>query len=57
MTGDIYIEGQKVVIDSVAKAHELGVSIIMQELNMCGHLSVADNTFYWKSPQKGTFYR
>ena len=32
--GEIFIEGNKVVIDSVAKAHELGVSIIMQELNM-----------------------
>ena len=43
--GEIFIEGEKVIIDSVAKAHELGVSIIMQELNMCGHLSVADNIF------------
>ena len=53
--GDIYIEGQKVVIDSVAKAHELGVSIIMQELNMCGHLSVADNIFIGRAHKKGLF--
>ena len=51
--GDIYIEGQKVVIDSVAKAHELGVSIIMQELNMCGHLSVADNIFIGRATKRG----
>lgn len=53
--GEIFIEGNKVVIDSVAKAHELGVSIIMQELNMCGHLSVADNIFIGRAHKKGIF--
>ena len=53
--GEIFIEGNKVVIDSVAKAHELGVSIIMQELNMCGHLSVADNIFIGRAHIKGIF--
>ena len=51
--GEIYIEGQKVTIDSVSKAHELGISIIMQELNMCGHLSVADNIFIGRAHKKG----
>lgn len=51
--GEIFIEGKKVVIDSVAKAHELGISIIMQELNMCGHLSVADNIFIGRAHKKG----
>ena len=53
--GEIFIEGEKVVIDSVARAHELGVSIIMQELNMCGHLSVADNIFIGRAHKKGIF--
>jgi ribose transport system ATP-binding protein len=53
--GEIFIEGEKVVIDSVSKAHELGVSIIMQELNMCGHLSVADNIFIGRTHKKGLF--
>ena len=53
--GEIFIEGEKVVIDSVAKAHDLGVSIIMQELNMCGHLSVADNIFIGRANKKGIF--
>lgn len=53
--GEIFIEGQKVVIDSVSKAHELGISIIMQELNMCGHLSVADNIFIGRAHKKGLF--
>ncbi|MDO5575233.1 MAG: sugar ABC transporter ATP-binding protein [bacterium] len=53
--GDIYIEGKPVVIDSVSKAHSLGISIIMQELNMCGHLSVADNIFIGRAHKKGLF--
>lgn len=53
--GEIFIEGEKVVIDSVSKAHELGISIIMQELNMCGHLSVADNIFIGRAHKKGLF--
>lgn len=53
--GEIYIEGQKVQIDSVSKAHELGISIIMQELNLCGHLSVADNIFIGRAHTKGLF--
>lgn len=53
--GEIFIEGEKVLIDSVSKAHELGVSIIMQELNMCGHLSVADNIFIGRAHNKGIF--
>lgn len=51
--GEIYIEGKRVTIDSVSKAHALGISIIMQELNMCGHLSVADNIFIGRSHKKG----
>lgn len=51
--GEIFIEGEKVTVDSVSKAHELGISIIMQELNMCGHLSVADNIFIGRAHKKG----
>ncbi len=53
--GEIFIEGEKVVIDSVSRAHNLGISIIMQELNMCGHLSVADNIFIGRAQIKGIF--
>lgn len=53
--GEIFIEKEKVIVDSVAKAHELGISIIMQELNMCGHLSVADNIFIGRAQKKGLF--
>jgi ABC-type sugar transport system, ATPase component len=53
--GEIFIEGKKVIIDSVSKAQNLGVGIIMQELNMCGHLSVADNIFIGRTHKKGLF--
>lgn len=53
--GKIFIENQEVKIDSVAKGHELGVSIIFQELNLAPHLSVADNIFIGRPPKKGPF--
>lgn len=43
--GRIFIEGEEVVINNVAKAQKLGVAIIFQELNLCPHLTVADNIF------------
>lgn len=51
--GKIFIEGKKVNINSVSKAQELGVSIIFQELNLCPHLSVADNIYIGRPPKKG----
>lgn len=53
--GKIFIEGQEVNIDSVNKAQELGVSIIFQELNLCPHMTVADNIFIGRPPKKGPF--
>ncbi len=43
--GDIFIRGQKVEIHSPSRAQELGIGIIHQELNLCGHLTVAENIF------------
>jgi len=51
--GEIYIEGRKVNIDSTKKAHELGISIIFQELNLCPHLTVADNIFIGRPRMSG----
>jgi len=53
--GEIFIEGEKVHIDSVAKAHELGISIIFQEMTLCRHMTVADNIFIGRPPVKGGF--
>lgn len=53
--GKIYIDGKEVNIDSVNKAQELGVSIIFQELNLCPHMTVADNIYIGRPPKKGPF--
>ncbi|MBE6829501.1 MAG: sugar ABC transporter ATP-binding protein [Ruminococcaceae bacterium] len=43
--GEIKIFGQAVEDLTPKKAQELGIAIIHQELNMCAHLSVAENIF------------
>lgn len=43
--GDIFINGEKVNIHSPLSAQELGIGIIHQELNLCRHLTVAENIF------------
>lgn len=45
-SGEIEIFGKKQVDDLTPKsAQELGIAIIHQELNMCSHLTVAENIF------------
>jgi ribose transport system ATP-binding protein len=53
--GEIYINGEKVVIEDTNKAHELGISIIFQEFNLCPHLTVEDNIWLARQPKKGPF--
>ena len=53
--GEIFIEGQQVHVDSVAKAHELGISIIFQEMTLCRHMTVADNIFIGRPHKRGVF--
>ena len=50
--GKIFIDNQEVKIESVKQAQDLGVAIIFQELNLCPHLSVADNIFIGRPPLK-----
>lgn len=50
--GKIFIRGEEVHINNVAKAQELGVAIIFQELNLCPELTVADNIFIGRAPMK-----
>jgi ribose transport system ATP-binding protein len=44
-SGEIRIFGEKVRELTPKKAQEMGVAIIHQELNLCAHLSVAENIF------------
>ena len=51
--GQIWLEGKQVTVGGVAHARELGLSIIHQELNMVGDLTVAQNIFIGREPRKG----
>lgn len=44
-SGEITVFGQKVDRMTPKRAKELGIAIIHQELNLCAHLSVAENIF------------
>ena len=52
-SGSMKIFGQEVGDLTPRKAQELGVAIIHQELNMCAHLSVAENIFLGREKAKG----
>lgn len=43
--GDIYLDGEKVVMSGVKDAQEKGISIISQEFNLINTLSIAENIF------------
>lgn len=51
--GEIFIDGQKVVIDGVNASHANGISIIHQELVLVPHMTVAENIFLGREPGKG----
>ena len=50
--GTIHIFGKEVQDLNPKKAQELGVAIIHQELNLCGHLTVAENIFLGNETMK-----
>jgi len=49
--GTIKFKGQEVEISSPRAAQDLGISIIHQELNLMGHLTVAQNIFVGREPR------
>jgi ribose transport system ATP-binding protein len=49
-SGSILIDGHPVRIDSVPKAHFLGISLIHQELSLSDNLSVEANIFLGREP-------
>ncbi len=53
--GTIMINGQKVVIHSTHHAQALGISTVYQEVNLCPHLSVAENILIGREPHKFGF--
>ena len=50
--GKVIVDGSEVWIDSVNKALDLGISLIHQELNLSGNLTVGANIFLGREPLK-----
>jgi ribose transport system ATP-binding protein len=51
--GVIRVRGEEQEITSPRAAQDLGISIIHQELNLMGHLTVAQNVFIGREPRRG----
>ncbi len=51
--GTITYEGKEVEFHNTREAQDAGVVIVHQELNMMGHLTVAQNIFVGREPKKG----
>lgn len=51
-TGSIKVFGKEIDEMTTKKAQEVGIAIIHQELNMCTHLSVAENIFLGREKVK-----
>ena len=54
-SGEIVFEGRTVEFRSPGEAQEAGIVIVHQELNMIGHLTVAQNIFIGREPKRGLF--
>jgi ribose transport system ATP-binding protein len=49
-SGQIWLDGQPIVVDSVQKALDLGIALIHQELNLAENLDVGANIFLGREP-------
>jgi ribose transport system ATP-binding protein len=54
-SGVIRVRGQEQEITSPRAAQDLGITVIHQELNLMGHLTVAQNVFIGREPRRGMF--
>lgn len=52
-SGDIYIDGRKVLIPNAHVAQQLGIAIVYQELSLVPDLSVSENIFLGRLPSLG----
>lgn len=51
--GHISLNGKEVMFKNSKEAEEAGVSIVYQEFNLVGQLTVAENIFFGRYPMKG----
>lgn len=54
-SGDILFNGEKVELDSVHEARELGISAVFQEFSLIPQMTVAENLFLGAEPTKKGF--
>ena len=54
-SGEVYIQEEKVEIQSPKHSQELGVAMIHQELSSIPEMTVAENIFLGREPKKGVF--
>ena len=54
-SGTITYEGHPVEFNNPREAQDAGIVIVHQELNMIGHLTVAQNIFIGREPRNGPF--
>ncbi len=54
-SGTITVDQQKMVIHNTMHAQEVGISTVYQEVNLCPHLSVAENILIGREPHKFGF--
>jgi simple sugar transport system ATP-binding protein len=54
-SGTLMIDQQNIVIKSTQHAQQLGISTVYQEVNLCPHLSVAENILIGREPHKFGF--
>jgi len=52
-SGDFWLDGEPLVVDTPREAEEKGLSIIHQELNLVPHLTVAENIWLGREPLRG----
>ncbi|HPG20521.1 MAG TPA: sugar ABC transporter ATP-binding protein [Flexilinea sp.] len=53
--GKIIVNGQEVEFQNPRAAQAMGICIIHQELNLCRHLSIAENIYLGREPYQGLF--
>ncbi|MBR2189683.1 MAG: sugar ABC transporter ATP-binding protein [Eubacterium sp.] len=53
--GEIYLDGERVIPRNVRQMHELGLSVIQQELSPVYQRSVMENIWLGREPMKGIF--
>ena len=53
--GSVELFGQEVNFNNIAESQAAGISVIHQELNMMGHLTVAQNMFIGREFKQGLF--